>query len=307
MFFSHPNAVRGSILKFIAVIFLVFLAYTIGQFPLLFAVGIENIESFQNNPDFELYGINSNVGFLLMILMFICATLALWAGIKFLHKASFKSIIRPQSNIDYNKIFWAFSFWFMLTTGIELIMYLLSSDNYQLQFNLAKFLPLLVISILVLPIQTSFEELFFRGYLMQGIGRGTKSKLAALLITSIFFGLIHGTNPEVAKYGLTVMMSYYISAGLALGIMTIMDDGLELALGLHAATNIYGALIVSYEGSAIQTDSIFKTSEIDPVLMLIISLVAFGIFIFVAFKKYNWDSLKKLTEKVDEENIVSMP
>ena len=103
------------------------------------------------------------------------------------------------------------------------------------------------------------------------------------------------------------MMSYYISAGLALGIMTIMDDGLELALGLHAATNIYGALIVSYEGSAIQTDSIFKTSEIDSVLMLIISLVAFGIFIFVAFKKYNWDSLKKLTEKVDEENIVSMP
>ena len=301
MFFTHSNALRGGILMYLAVFLLVFFGYLIGQFPLFFIVGGENLDAFQENPDFSLYGINSNFGFILMILMFVAATLALWLGVKYLHKGSFKSIIRPQSNIQYHKILWAFGLWFGLTLIIEFIMYLNSSHLYELTFNFSKFLPLLLISIFLLPIQTSFEELLFRGYFLQGIGRGTKSKLIALILTSVMFGLIHGTNPEVVKYGMPVMMTYYISAGLVLGIMTIMDDGLELALGVHAATNIYGALIVSYEGSAIQTDSIYKTSEINPMLMLIISVIAFSLFLFLAYKKYNWCSFNKLIESVQED------
>lgn len=306
MFFTHSKALRGGILMYLAVFLLVFFGYFIGQFPLFFVVGGENLDAFQENPDFRLYGIDSNFGFFLMILMFIAATIALWLGIKYLHKGNFKSIIRPQSAIQYNKILWAFGLWFGLTVLIELVMFFNSSDLYELTFNPSKFFPLLLLSIFVLPIQTSFEELLFRGYFLQGIGRGTKSKLIALITTSIMFGLIHGTNPEVVKYGMPVMMTYYITAGLALGIMTIMDDGLELALGVHAATNIYGALIVSYEGSAIQTDSVYKTSEINPLLMLIVSVLAFGLFLFLAYKKYNWNSFDKLTESVQEDETYNL-
>ena len=300
MFFTHVDAIKDNFFKYLAVFILVFFGYFIGQFPLFLVVGTDNMDAFQENPDFTEYGMDPNLGFFLMLIMFILAFLALWAGIKFIHGKNLKSIIRPQSGIDYKRIMWACLFWFGLTMIIELIMYTQNSQLYELNFNTSRFIPLLILSLLVLPIQTSFEELLFRGYFLQGIGKGTKSKLAALIITTLMFALIHGTNPEVVKYGATVMMSYYITAGLALGIMTIMDDGLELALGVHAATNIYGALIVSYDGSAIQTDSIFKTSDINPLIMLIASLIAFAIFLIIAQRKYQWGSFNTILESVND-------
>ena len=188
----------------------------------------------------------------------------------------------------------------LLGIGFELIMYFMSPQAYIFQLNWSTFLPLLLISIFFLPIQTSLEELVFRGYALQGIGNLTKSRLIALLITSVLFGLIHGMNPEVAKYGFWTMQMYYVSAGLILGIMTIMDDSLELALGVHAATNIYGALFLSYEGSALQTDSIFKTTEINPILMFIFLLLMGAIFLFLCSRKYKWLSFSKILEPVDK-------
>jgi hypothetical protein len=37
-----------------------------------------------------------------------------------------------------------------------------------------------------------------------------------------------------------------------------MDEGMELALGFHAANNLVGALLVTSDWSAFQTHSIFK-------------------------------------------------
>jgi hypothetical protein len=37
-----------------------------------------------------------------------------------------------------------------------------------------------------------------------------------------------------------------------------MDEGMELALGFHAANNLVGALLINSDWSAFQTNSIFK-------------------------------------------------
>ena len=72
---------------------------------------------------------------------------------------------------------------------------------------------------------------------MQQIGIITRNRWLPLVITSVFFGLFHSTNPEVAEMGFSVMI-FYIGTGLLLGIMTLMDDGLELALGFHLGNNL---------------------------------------------------------------------
>jgi len=96
------------------------------------------------------------------------------------------------------------------------------------------------------------------------------------------------------------MQFYYVSAGLFLGLITILDDSLDLALGVHAATNIFGALILSYEGGAMQTDSLFKTSTIDPIVMSIAFIATAIIFILICYKRYNWPSLQSLFQDVQE-------
>jgi len=208
---------------------------------------------------------------------------------KFIHAQTLTSLTTARKKIDWKRIFFAFALWGGITvvlTGIDIYM---SPDDYVFNFNLVPFLTLAVIGILLIPLQTSFEEYLFRGHMMQGIGIMAKNRWVPLVITSVLFGLMHIANPEVEKLGYGIMV-YYIGTGFFLGIMTLMDDGLELALGFHAANNLIGALIVTADWTAFQTDSLYRDVS-QPALgwdVLIPVLVIFPILLFIFSKKYGW-------------------
>lgn len=246
--------------------------------------------------------LGTNLTFAIMVgqLAFCCVLLLLW--VKFIHGQSIRSLTTSRKKVDWKRIFFSFSVWGLFTIVTTLIFYFLSPESFVINFNPIKFFPFLIIALLLIPLQTSFEEYFFRAYLMQGIGVLTKSRLIPLLITSVTFGLMHIANPEVGKLGMIIMV-YYIGTGFFLGIMTLMDEGLELALGFHAANNLIGALLVTADWTAFQTHSILKdVSEPSAgVDVLFPVLIIFPILLFIFGRKYNWTNWKeRLTGKVNE-------
>lgn len=186
----------------------------------------------------------------------------------------------------------------LIATGFD---YFLNPEDFVVQFRLVPFAILFIISILLVPLQTSFEEFLFRGYLMQGLGVITKNRWFPLIITSLVFGGLHLSNPEVTQFGPWIMV-YYIGTGLFLGILTLMDDGLELALGFHAANNLIQILLVTADWSAFQSESILRdiTRPESSISELVVSLgIIYPIFIFIFAKKYKWKNWKdKLFGKV---------
>jgi len=205
--------------------------------------------------------LGKNITFVLMIipLSFLCVILLLW--VKYFHKQSITSLTTARPKIDFKRVFFSFFLWAAILVTVILIQYTISPQDFVINFKLAPFLVLLVLAIILIPLQTSFEEYLFRGYLMQGLGLLTKNKWFPLLFTSISFGLLHIANPEVGAYGMQ-MMVFYIGTGLFLGIITLMDDGLELALGFHAANNLVAAVLLTSNNSALQTNAILEqTSE----------------------------------------------
>jgi membrane protease YdiL (CAAX protease family) len=153
----------------------------------------------------------------------------------------------------------------------------------------------------MIPIQTSTEEYVFRGYLMQGFALLAKNKWFPLVMTSVIFGTLHIANPEVSKMGYIILI-YYIGTGFFLGIITLMDEGMELALGFHAANNLVTALLVTSDWSAFQTESIFKDNSSPSVGFEILTpiCIIFPILLFIFSKKYNWTNWKeKLTGKIE--------
>lgn len=280
------------------------MGYSLGQIPLFTAVSykIENDPNltsadytrFFENPDFLSIGLDPNLGFLLLLCMFLFAVMFFFVGINFLHHKSFKKLITPYQNIDFKKILFGFGLWMALAIVAESVFYIMQPGNYTFSFDLIKFLPLVLISLIFLPIQTTFEEVFFRGYLLQGFGLLLKNRWMPLVITSLLFGLIHITNPEIQKYGLLRMEIYYVLAALFLGLITILDDSLELAIGVHAATNMFGAVFVSYTGSVIQTDSLLKSTEVNVYAMIVVLIISSCIFTLICYKKYKWDLSSRL-------------
>jgi membrane protease YdiL (CAAX protease family) len=135
---------------------------------------------------------------------------------------------------------------------------------------------------------------------MQGFANLARNKWFPLVMTSGIFGLMHLINPEVTKMGHGIMI-FYIGTGLFLGIITLMDEGMELALGFHAANNLIGALLVTSDWSAFQTHSILKdvsepTFGFDVILPVIL---IYPILLIIFGRKYNWSNWKeKLTGNI---------
>jgi membrane protease YdiL (CAAX protease family) len=180
--------------------------------------------------------------------------------------------------------------WGFVAVGTILVQINTFPENYEWNFKLVPFLILVAISLLFIPFQTTLEELLFRGYLMQGLGLLFRSAWMPLLITSVGFGLLHGANPEVQKLG-SVVMIYYIGTGFMFGITTLMDEGAELAIGMHAANNIVAAVLVTSDWMVFQTEALYKDIS-EPIVnmeALFPVLVVYPILLLIFAKKYQWN------------------
>ncbi|WP_157206196.1 CPBP family intramembrane glutamic endopeptidase [Mariniflexile maritimum] len=294
--------------RYLLGLLIVVVAVTIGQIPLTVAVFIKafrNGDSIIGMEQTEMLSLlEPNLNLFLMLLSFAVGLLGLLLAVKYLHKQTITSLTTSRKTIDWKRFWLIFFVWGTISSSMVLVDYFTSPANYVLNFNLVPFLILCVIAIIFVPLQTSFEEYLFRGYLMQGIGVIVKNKWVPLIITSLVFGLLHIANPEVDKLG-HVIMVYYIGTGLFLGILTLMDEGMELALGFHAANNLFTALLVTADWTAFQTHSVLKDMS-DPTEMALGEIffpvfIVFPILLFILSKVYKWTNWKeKLLGTVEE-------
>ena len=223
--------------------------------------------------------------------------------VKKLHQRSILSLTTSRKKVDWSRVFFSFSLIVLITLVSFGISYYNDPSEVVLQLDPVKFGILVVISLLFFPFQIGLEEYLFRGYMMQHLGVLLKNRWMPLCITSILFGVFHSANPEVGEMGYMIMI-FYIGTGLLLGIMTLMDDGLELALGFHLANNLFTALLVTADWTAFQTHSIFKDisepTEAGFIDVFLPVFIIFPIVLLVFAKKYKWTNwLEKLTGKVN--------
>lgn len=280
--------------------FIVIIFNVIGQLPLTFVIIQERVGEISSQDPMDLLrNIDKNLQLFLLLIPFAAGFIGLWLVLKKLHLLPLLSIVTARKAIDWRRIFFAFLVWTLVTVLLVVGDYFISPESYEWNFTLSKFAILFIIAVLFIPIQTSLEEFIFRGYLMQGFSGLFKNSWAPLLMTSLIFGCLHLFNPEVEKLGYGILV-YYIGTGLFLGIMTIMDDGIELALGFHAANNLTTALLVTSSWTAFQTESVLiDISEPSLGPELILSLLLFyPLLLLLMSYKYGWSNWKsKLISK----------
>jgi len=247
--------------------------------------------------------LESNFNFFLLLLGFAFGFGAIILVVKVFHQLDLKNFITSRPKIDWKRMGLSFGLISTLFLISIVVDYKLSPEDYEYNFQLNRFLILALICIIMVPIQTTFEELLFRGYLMQGFGSVFKSRALALILTSVLFGALHLGNPEIGKLGNELLISY-IGTGFLLGIITLMDDGLELAIGFHAGNNLMIALLLTSDWSAFQTYSVLRyTGEPSIVSDVYIPVfIIYPILILVFARIYKWKNWKnKLFGKVQKE------
>lgn len=271
----------------------------IGNFIVYFTMSDKKLKALYSS----MKNIPNNLSLVINLIPFLFLLTMLFILVYFVNKRSILTLTTSRNKVDFNRILFSFSLIVFISIFGFLASYYGDSSNIIWNFHPLKFFILLIISLLLFPFQIGFEEYLFRGYLMQQVGIVAKNRWFPLLFTSIIFGLFHSANPEVAEMGFGVMV-FYIGTGLLLGIMTLMDESLELALGFHFGNNLIAAMLLTSDFSALQTDALFRYSGAENTAstlteMIVSILITYPIILIILARKYKWTNWKeKLTGKV---------
>jgi len=293
---------KNSFWRYIVMIAAVLLASnTIGALPLLIAMGIKSISDpgifsqLAANPNnYSVLGFDPNTLLIMMLFPFIAGLTAFILLVKPLNSRTLNLTINGSGKIRWNRFFISSIIWLGLSAIYFFIYLQLDPANFVLNNKTVSLFILSVISIVFIPFQAAFEEVLFRGYLMQGFAVLVRNRWLPLVITSVLFGLMHSLNPEVKEFGFYTMMPQYILFGLIFGVITILDDGIEAAMGAHTANNLFLCIMVTNRSSALQTSALFEQHNIHPWIEFSALLLTGIIFVFLLKIIFGWRNFSVL-------------
>ncbi|MBX2842300.1 MAG: CPBP family intramembrane metalloprotease [Flammeovirgaceae bacterium] len=258
-------------------VFAIFLWQLFAEFSL-----ITKIEFDDKNP------VGKNIFFLLATFPFAIGFLALLFAFKIIHQKPLLGIINDFQKFRWKHFFKGFGLWFLISLMIIQSNFIFFPDGFMFNFQGSHFFLMVLISLIFIPIQAGFEELIFRGYLLQGLNQIANNKWVAMILTTLLFAAVHASNPEVKAFGEFFAMGQYLFMGLLFGYVTIKDKGLEIAWGAHAANNICLSLFITNESFALQTHALFLQHEVYPTFDLISLIFAGGCFAFICWLIFKW-------------------
>jgi membrane protease YdiL (CAAX protease family) len=279
---------------------------TVGSVPLLIAwakaaaTNPEVTGRLAANPtDFSVLGLNPYLELFTLLFPFLAALAAFILLVKPLNNRTFRATINGDRKIRWSHFLISALVWAVISAVYFVVYLKLDPANFVLNNKSVSLLFISIIAILFIPFQAGLEEVVFRGYLMQGFAVIVRNRFFPLVMTSVFFGLLHSFNPEIEAFGFLTMMPQYVLFGLIFGVITILDDGIEASMGAHAANNIFLVIFVTNKASALQTPAMYEQLQVQPWTEFIGLLLSGIVFILVLNVIFRWNDFSVLFRKVD--------
>jgi membrane protease YdiL (CAAX protease family) len=141
---------------------------------------------------------------------------------------------KEPSKSEWVKWLLALAAFLFLSEMVSLLLHRPIVHPFMIEaYKTASFLPgLLFAMIIVAPI---FEEIFFRGFLFQGIRYSRLGPIGAIGITSLFWAVMH---VQYDVYGITTLFAL----GLFLGISRLKTDSIHLLMVMHSLVGLVASV-----------------------------------------------------------------
>lgn len=226
------------------------------------------------------------INYALILLTFPVVAGGFWLSQKFIHCRPILSLHTAWKKFRWKRMGFAMALTIGIAVLVSVIGHITDISKAEYVFDSKRFFAYLPFTLLLIPLQSATEEIALRGYLNQGLYRYIKNPWIVFVLTSAAFASLHLSNPEVLESAgdtpLLIIMSGYFFFGLFACFLTYIDGGLESAIGMHAANNIFAASIVGYESSALPTPTLFRVglnTELDSLVVLVsLSLICYVIY-----------------------------
>ena len=294
-FFENAHEGKNHWLRYVAVLAI---AYIASQIPsIIYVVGLIVKKMSEGNFSPEqlssLINLNSQTGFVVLMLSFVFWFALTWLLFKPFHKREPMTMISGDRRFRADRFLGAAGVYFIFLLIFWALLVIVRPDAFTFHFNAPKFFVGLLLAVIFVPFQTGCEELIMRGYLMPGFGLCTKSKIWALVIVTIMFALLHSNNNEVSDFGFLHAMVVYLTGSAVFGFFTVLNDGIEFSWGIHFAHNFTVFTLFAVEGNEYGASPLFTiTKDFASETLLLVSaaeiLISVALY-FIFRKKFGWN------------------
>ncbi|MFN2265725.1 MAG: lysostaphin resistance A-like protein [Anaerolineales bacterium] len=213
---------------------------------------------------------------------FVFFWFGIWLAVRLIHRRSMRSLVTWRSSVSWRRVGLGFILWALLLGIGTLAEYLVSPGTFSVTYDARVFIPFAILALLITPMQTTAEELFFRGYLVQAGSLISRNWVFLSIWSGVLFALPHFSNPEVAENTLLVLFTFFV-LGAFLAWISLKDGTIELAIGMHAANNLMAGLLVTFPESVLPTPAILTTTHFDPLFSLIAEIIMCALFYLLVF------------------------
>lgn len=309
MFLEQAREPKNKNWRYLVGLILIVLVSTMGSAVhdlAILADSMHNAKPLPKSGNESIGYLSANATLLVLVIYYAIFIIGIYFTVKYLHRRSLRSVGTGRPKIDWHRIFFAFAISAFYWTVVNSILWYLDPIEYIFNFRPGPF-AIYVSILLVVSVLSAFQEqLFFRGYLMQGFASVFGNKWLPLILVSLLFSLVYASHPEMVAMGFYPMLTRYLSYALFLGILTLMDDGVELAIGFDAANRLVAQSFFTSPDGFFRPDSLFTVAneQITPQMIdhvFVIGQTWFIIILFLAIcrKKYQWSGWRdKLTGKL---------
>ena len=265
-------------IRYILTLLIIIATWTFGSGAVLYGV-------YGSEPEgLPMDGTNPFLDFITLNLLFVTVLIGLWIGIRNAHRRSLRTLITPRDRIRWGRVFQGFGLFMGLGIVVAAIEELIFPGTYTYTLDPERFYKFAILVLLLTPFQTTTEELLARSYLLQMLGHFTRHPIVLIILNALPFALFHLMNPEIAKYGVVPMLVSYFVSGAFLALVTLKDNGAELAIGIHAANNIFAGILANYKDSALPTNTVFTADVVNMWFGLIAYIISAAIMYWILFR-----------------------
>ena len=259
---------------------------------------LQNIEITQFQCDgTQITGDSVLLDYLLSNYMFIIGIIGVWIAVRVLHKKTLTQVVTGRKTFDYNRVVYAIWVGFLLHSALLILDVLFIHTEITFRSpSFSEYITFFLFAVVLTTYQAGFEEIFFRGYLLQGLSLIARNRVVITIVSSVLFVLPHLANPEPFEYGFAPYATSLFMFALFMTVIVLVDGGIELAIGYHALNNLWIGLIANTEVTALQTPSLLIV-PIERYAMfpdVPVHLIVYIVLLVILNKKYQWFTWKTM-------------
>jgi len=302
MFLEQGTKLQNKFWKYLLGSLLIFVGLSIGQILIsliVFLTASVNLTKLPNTANGSLGALSPNIVLLLFLIVYTAALTAIYFVSRYLHNQTWQSLITSRTEIDWRRIF--FSFGLCTTFSIVFYCFLIYfwPDEQVFIFKPLAFAIYFIIIICLSFLRAFTEQVVYCGYLMQGFANLSANRWFPMIMVAVISSLVYITHPEIGAKGYITMFFFQLIYALFFCVLTLMDEGIELAIGFYTATLLITQCFWTSDDTAIKTASLFMTLNHDHpetgigLENIVERLIIIPIFLLICSKKYGWANWKQ--------------